>query len=223
MEYLFRGVRLSLKDPELRKYLIKPFFWSIFLYLCVSLSITWMVSAWITDLIAGWQLPGWVEFLGPRLLAFLAWSFVAGPVFFGLNAVLSSFMWSDLSYRTEIDQYGSAPRVKNTVGAELGDSVARLPRSLGVSFLSLVLGLVGLGWVSAYPVGRVCLLDFTAPAYLRRGIFFGEQKVRVSLIPRSKGFALACGVVSLVPLLNLLCLPGAVIGATLMVRESEGR
>ncbi|MEQ1935188.1 MAG: EI24 domain-containing protein [Fimbriimonadaceae bacterium] len=152
---------------------------------------------------------------------FIAWSFIAGPIFFGINGMLSSILWDKLSLKVEQRVFGNAPEAKTTLGRALADSLARLPLTIGVSLISAILGFTPLAWLSAWPVGWLCLYDFTSCAYARRGLYYPAQKAASSRLPKAREFALGCGILSLIPLLNLICLPGCIAGATILVRKGE--
>jgi uncharacterized protein involved in cysteine biosynthesis len=63
------------------------------------------------------------------------------------------------------------------------------------------------------------LLDYTAPAFLRRGLTLGPQwaRLRHGFDRDTAAFALVAGLLSLVPLVGVLLLPGLVAGGTLLV------
>jgi len=224
MDYVLRGSKMVFGDRTLRKYLIKPFFWTILLYLTISISASQLAMGPLTRFLdwLGFVPDNWTGWIA-RLLFFIGWAFIGGPIFFGLNGMLSSTLWEDLSLAAEEKAFGSAPQHRTGFRAAWADTFRRLPLTIGVTVLSFFLGIFGLGWASAWPVGRLCLYDFTAAAYARRAVYYPEQKTAAKRIKKGVGFAVSCGIVSLFPLINLFLLPGCVVGATLLVREDEQR
>ena len=220
MSALIRGIKLSWADKRFRPYFWKPLIWSILAFMAIMIPLRIFLPPWIQGQFAEFGIstgPDWVWRLGINILLFL----ISGSVFYGLNGLLSSFVWEELSLFSEQLLYGSAPNQRVTFGTNLKDTLARLPSSVGLSILAILLSFTPMGVGSIWPNGRLCLLDFSAPAYLRRGVHFREQKAILAKNPKSMEFMLSSGIVTLFPFLNLLCLPGLVIASTIFVRESE--
>ena len=184
------------------------------------------------------RLPGWLglppggggwwaaEILGT--LAFVAlWVLLFSFVFVLLAGMFSGLLWDKLSLAVE--KIAGADKASPTTvplgcGAQASDTFSRLllNGSLGVAalVLSVVLGPIP-GLLTAALVG---LLDFTSPAYLRRGHTLGPQMARLLPRPdrRTVGFAFTAGLLSLVPFVGVLLMPGLVAGGTLLARRREG-
>ena len=185
------------------------------------------------------RLPGWLglppggrgwwaaEILGT--LAFVAlWVLLFSFVFVLLAGMFSGLLFDKLSLAVEkiagAEKASPPATVPLGCGAQASDTFSRLllNGTLGVAalVLSLVLGPIP-GLLTAALVG---LLDFTSPAYLRRGHTLGPQMAR--LLPRPDrgtiSFALTAGLLSLVPLVGVLLMPGLVAGGTLLARRREG-
>lgn len=222
MEYVLRGTKMVFGDRSLRKYLFKPLFWTILLYLTISFTAASLAVGPLSNLLdrIAFIPDNWTEWIA-RILFFLAWTFVGGPIFFGLNGMLSGILWDELSLAAEEKTFGSAPQHRTGFRAAWADTFRRLPLTVGVAILSFFLGIFGIGWASIWPVGRLCLYDFTAAAYTRRALYYPQQKEVAKRLRKGFGFSLTCGLISLFPLINLIALPGCVVGATLMVREDE--
>jgi uncharacterized protein involved in cysteine biosynthesis len=224
MEYILRGAKMVFTDRRLRRYLTKPLLWTILIYFVISFSASTLAARPITALLDRLQFipEGWTPWIA-RIVFFIAWSFIGGPIFFGLNGTLSSILWDELSLHAEEDAFGSAPRGKTTFTVALSDTLRRLPLTLAVAVLSFFLGIFGIGWASIWPVGWLSLYDFTAAAYARRGVYYPQQKHAAKRSKKGFMFAMGCGLVSLFPLINLILLPGCIVGATLLVRDEEER
>lgn len=159
---------------------------------------------------------------GTALLAYgLLWWFLSGVVFVSMAGLLSSVLWDRLSYEVERSIDPNPPKEQTNWSEWLIDA---LPRA---GFAALIFcGSLGCFWllpVSVALASWLCLYDYTASPYLRRGIPFHKQ---FGLAIRCKGwptFALTCGLLTLLPLVNVLLLPGLVAGGTLMVAEDKRR
>lgn len=209
-------------DRSLRRYLVRPLLLTILLYLTISISASQLAVGPLTDLLNRFDFipENWTTWIA-RIVFFLAWTFIGGPIFFGLNGMLSSILWEDLSFAAEEKTYGSAPQHRTGFRMAWADTFRRLPLTVAVAVLSFFLGIFGLGWVSLWPVGWLCLYDFTAAAYARRAVFYPDQKGASKRLRKGFSFAMSCGIISLFPLINLFLLPGCVVGATLLVRDDE--
>jgi uncharacterized protein involved in cysteine biosynthesis len=81
-----------------------------------------------------------------------------------------------------------------------------------------------LGWLgllaSAVVAGVLGLVEFSAPAYARRGVLYPAQ-LRVLRLRAALGFGVCTGLVSLLPLIFVLAMPAMVVGGTILCREGE--
>lgn len=212
---------MSWTDRQLRPYIIKPFLWTVLSYAVIALVLGWAFATLVSPHLIGWGIPeAWANVLS-RLAFFLAWGLIGGAVFFMINGVFSSLLWDDLSRQAELQIYGHAPLAKTTIRRSVADSIRRIPYACGVGLLSFFLGLTPLFWLSVWPVGQMSLVDFTAPAHARRGLYYPAQKKAAQSLSGQHGFAVLAGMISLFPIVNALCLPGCIIGATMLVRRSE--
>lgn len=213
---LLRAFRVVLTTPRLRVLAVRPLLWSLALYV-----VMWVV-AWVG---LSWLVVRWtgaegslavVATLVSGALALLAATWLAGYLFVAVLGVVSSFLWDAISRHVD------GPRAHEPLSAIrlVGDAAARLALAgvvtagvlawsllSGGSFLPALLGAALLG-----------LLDFTAPAFLSRGVTLGRQ---VGLLPclswEAAWLALAVGVLALLPLLAALFAPVLVVAGTLSV------
>lgn len=220
MQYVIRGVRMVWSDKSLRRYVIRPFLWTIALFIAIMVPLRFWLPGFLGGLWerTGWvEPPGWVWWIVVTLIFFV----ISGTVFFMLNGILSGLLWDDLSRESEERAFGTAPQYQTPFGRSVADSIARIPSTVGWSIIGIFLGFTPFGIGSSWPNGRMCINDFTAPAYARRQLYFPAQKARANKLRSAQSYAWTCGLISLVPLVNLICLPGMVVGATLMVRAED--
>lgn len=201
--------------------MVAPLTVSMVLYLGIILAayfaIVPNVSAWVEHL----SVPRILALLGANLLYGFLLFFGSGFLFLTLAAVCCSTLFDRLSYEVESLVTGNAPKVRLSWTQNLGDLTGRTFAVL----LGSVIG-IGCGWTCLGVAGFLvaCLFslwDYTAAYYLRRGITFGIQFSRCMRIPRKAGFMLTGGLLTLVPVLNVLMLPAMVAGGTLMAMDGE--
>lgn len=185
------------------------------------------------------RLPGWLglapggrdwwaaEILGT--LAFVVlWVVLFSFVFVLLAGMFSGLLWERLSLAVEqILDPGKPPPIPVRLGcrAQASDTFSRLLLNGVFGALALVLSLA-LGPIPGLlTAALVGLLDFTSPAYLRRGYTLGPQMGRLLVRPdrATMGFAFTAGLLALVPLVGVFLMPGLVAGGTLLARRREGR
>ncbi len=185
----------------------------------ITVAVAWIVPALVRKIDLPDSASRVLESLGSIGVGAIA-AFAALPIYLIISGLFSSLLWDKLSLAVEQHVYGSAPTQRVGCGTQITDSVSRSAFSGGLFIVSLcfcwtgpVAGAVYAGWIG--------LLDFSASAYLRRGIAFGEEFRKVWRPQGAKGFALMCGLTSLLPFLFVLLLPGMVAGATILCREGE--
>ncbi|MCW5947187.1 MAG: EI24 domain-containing protein [Fimbriimonadales bacterium] len=220
MQEFVRGNLLILKTPRLWSFVWKPMAIALACYVAIVAT----VSLWLIPYLVGmFDLPVWIEesmkWLGRAGLV-IVMSFLGLPIYLAISGLFSSLLWDRLSLEVERTLYGTSPNVKVGCGGLIWDSLTRAAFS-GVLFLvSLCFFWTGPIAPAIY-AAWIGTLDFSASAYIRRGVLFPSEFSRVWKPKRAKGFAIACGLVSLVPLLFVLMLPGMVAGATILCREGE--
>jgi uncharacterized protein involved in cysteine biosynthesis len=219
MQHIREAFALFARHPKLWSFVIKPLGWSALLYLGLIFGGYWLVVPPIQRLFEAWDL-GWLGGALGLIIYLIAWFFLSGMVFLALVSFFSSLVWDRMSVEVEMLTTGSAPSHRVPVRAQLADSIQR-------TVLTILLSLVGLVSVLCVPViGPVLvaaylgLLDFTAPAFVRRGKLLGEQRRELRYLNSRGQFALAAGVLSIIPFLNVLMLPILVAAGTIMVARS---
>ncbi len=219
MQYIREAFSLFARHRKLWSFVAKPMAWSALLYLLIVFAGYWLIVPPIQGLFESWGVGWFGEAIGV-LIYLVAWFFLSGMVFLALVSFMSSLMWDRMSAEVELIAMGTAPSHPVGTAAQIGDSIQRTLLTLVLSVIGLLSGLciplVGPLLVAAY----IGLLDFTAPAFVRRGKLLGAQKRELKRLKSRHEFALVAGVLSLVPLLNVFMLPILVVAGTLMVARS---
>lgn len=219
----FAGIGLVLRTPRLWPLCVGPLLLALFAYALLGTGIGFFVvprlAGWlgIERGSGGW----WAMEIGFVVL----WLFLFSFAFTLLAGIFSGLIWDRLSRAVEAIAAGGTLPADVTLGgaAALGDSLQRLLLNGTLGLVALLLFFLGPlpGLIAAALVG---LLDYTAPAYLRRGHTLPAQWRRLMGRPdgATLGFALVAGVLSLIPILGVLLMPGLVAGGTLLARRKEG-
>jgi CysZ protein len=225
----FDGVRLA-RTPGLRRYTWLPLLVS-FVIIAAGMAALFgylgEVAAWLTSL-----LPDWLDFLGFVLVPLLyLFGFLIGAWLFALLAVVvASPFLGDLSSAVERISSGAGPdqpprwaSVTAAIGRELRKLGYYLPRLLLVFVLSLVPVLNALAPVLWFLFGAwIMAVQFCDYPSENRARPFRDTVV---LLQRHRAAALgygSCVTLALsVPVLNLLLIPAAVAGGTLLWRQLQ--
>lgn len=169
----------------------------------------------------GWQLYGAHLSEGARVAAFLLYLVLFPFVFYLLGSAFLGVVFDPLSRETERELGGELPRCPLGFWQLAADTVKRLLLNGAILALALALGGVLGPIAGVLGAGLVSLLDYTSPAFLRRGSTLGPQARRLLTKPDTETltFALVAGLLSLVPFLGLFIAPGLVVGGTLLARR----
>ncbi len=222
----FRGIFLVARTPRLWPLCAVPLLAAFALY--VTLGV-------VLGVVLVPRLPVWLERDGAASglaqlvggAAFvLLWLVLFQFAFVLLAGIFSGLIWDRLSLAVEqlaaADDNGGVPDAARLgCRAQAGDTLGRFLLAAMLAALAFALG-CALGPVPGVAVAAlVGLLDYCAPASLRRGRTLGPQwtHLRRSGGRDALGFALAAGLLSLVPLAGVLFAPGLVAGGTLLVRR----
>jgi uncharacterized protein involved in cysteine biosynthesis len=214
---------MVVRDRSLRRYIIGPLLASGAVFLILLILAYFL---FVPPLAAGMARLGLSaeqsSLLGTATFLFLV-VFVSGVLYIAIAGFLSALLWDRLSLEVEKRTVGSAPEGSLSKSEVLADSFVRL-------LFSVAFGLIGTccGWILfAIPgiliAGYIGLLDFTAPAFLRRNVTLGKQMRLLFKLDQSPTFLVAAGLLSLVPFVNVLVMPALVAGGTLMVLKSQSK
>jgi uncharacterized protein involved in cysteine biosynthesis len=210
-------MRLVFGNSRFHRYIWRPMLLSFAMFVGI-LTLGFIVFLpWIRGLAQHFGLSSAAgTFLALVLSLLLLW-FFSVTVYLTLAGLMSSTMWTPLSHEVE-----SALRHDSPMGAPpfFADAI---PRTI-FSFVICICALIG-GFCGALPAlffaAWLSLYDYTSAYYARRGIAFPQQ---FPLVYQNRGwvsFALGCGLLTLIPFLNVIMLPALVAGATLMCVESD--
>jgi len=157
------------------------------------------------------------------VLYILLWFFLAGVIFLGIASFLSSLLWDRLSIEIETLVSGSAARQELPPAIAMADSVRRTLLSIGLALVALCASFIPPFIWPVVIAGYVGLIDYTSNAYARRGIQLAEQRRLVRKLPEWASFWLIGGLVTIVPVLNVLFMPIMVAAGTIMVTKGDQR
>lgn len=221
MGYVLRGMRMVFNEPRLRPFLWKPWVTSLIIFLAVLVLgfALWVPVA--AGLATSLGLPGWLGAGLGAVLYGLLWWFAAGVVFLFFAGILSSLLWDRLSAEVESLAGVSNSRTPPGCGLQLWDTLLRLPFTFLIAAATLIVGWTCLGLTGVLLAGWLSLYDYTACAYVRRHILFSRQFFRVFRNPSWPGFALASGLITLLPFVNVLLMPALVAAGTLLCADAE--
>lgn len=150
--------------------------------------------------------------------------------FTALTLLIGEPFYERLAVRVEESMGGAPPEAGGSLGGELvrgaGDAVVVGGIALGCAALFFTLGLLpGVGQ-TIVPVVAACVSGYllsgelTGIALGRRGLRRRERFARLRRErPLAVGFGTAVFLVFLIPLGAVLAMPGAVVGATMIVRD----
>jgi CysZ protein len=217
-----RGIALTLTTPRLWPLCLGPLLGALVAYAALGVGGYYLV---LPHLLQWLDASGQWAFLA-GLAAAVLWVLLFPFLFTLLAGGLFGLVFEPLSRAVERIAAGpdaTLPEARLSWGVTVQDSIGRLllngTLGFGAFLLAFALGPVP-GVLAAALIG---LLDYTSPAYLRRGLTLGPQARR--LLGRRDGatfgFAAVAGLLSLVPFLGVLMMPGLVAGGTLLALRRE--
>ncbi len=227
--YFVQGLAMIVL-PQLRWFVLIPLLINILVFSGMVYWASGYFSQWMTRL-TGW-IPQWLSFLeylvwpllflGLAAVVFFTFTIIGNFIAAPFNALLAEKVQrmegADLPDMQLSDWLSVVPK---SLGRELCKLLYYFPRALLLLLLSFI-PLVGMvlwflfnGWMMA-----VQYCDYAAD---NRGVSFAQMKTRLRpQITKCWPFGAVVNLAMLVPLLNLLIIPAAVVGATLFwEREVE--
>ncbi len=192
------------------------------------------VVAWATPFADGWGSPWLGLFRGALTAVFFGGSLLLALISFtAVTLLVGQPFYESLSERVDRSEGGDAPESGLPLWQDLWisarESLAVLVRVALWGVLFFALGFVPVVGQTVVPAVGFCVSGFflaeelTAIALQRRGVRLGE---RLRLLRSRKLLALGFGVpltlLFLVPFVAVFVMPGAVAGATLLVRDLLG-
>ncbi|MFF7649333.1 EI24 domain-containing protein [Streptomyces sp. NPDC007983] len=192
------------------------------------------VIAWATPFADDWSSPWLGVFRGALALLFAAAClFLAVITFTAVTLLVGQPFYESLSKEVDRSEGGEAPDSGLSTWQELWtglrEAIALLIRVTLWSVLFFALGFIPVVGQTVIPALALCVTGFflaeelTSVALLRRGVLLAERR-RMLRGRRllTVGFGLPLALLFLVPLVSVILMPGAVAGATLLVRDLTG-
>lgn len=223
MEYIVQGIRLVYGNKKYWPYVAKPLLISSVLFVLVFVggyvALVKGLQSWLGAMGGYWSSAAGVT--GGSVLYFVLWWYIAGIVFITFASVASAFHWESLSHQIEQEIYGDSPLPQQNWFALGMDGALRMAHMSLLMCLSLTCFFVP--FLGVFLMGWLCCHDYTAPAMMRRGVFFHRQTPRVLRLKRWPVYGLVCGIFAVIPFVNLFLMPAFVAAGTLMVADTEGK
>ncbi|MFF1411999.1 EI24 domain-containing protein [Streptomyces sp. NPDC058289] len=235
--YLLAGQRWVLRHGRWLGFGLLPGLVSLALYAGALIGLGYGaddLTAWATPFADDWSSPWLGLFRGfLTALVFSLGLFLAVITFTAVTLLVGQPFYESLSEQVDRTEGGEVPESGLTLAQELWisarDSLRILGRVLLFGILLFALGFVPVIGQTVVPVLGFCVSGFflaqelTSVALMRRRVQLTEQ---LALLRGRRMMALGFGVPLvlsfLVPLVAVFLMPGAVAGATLMVRDLVG-
>lgn len=224
MRYVAAGIGMFIRDKSLWRYAWRPMLLSAFVYLAIAALGFAVFVPFVRGAIesAGAQGEGWARFIRDTaglvaaiLYVIVLWVF-SGMIYIMICSLFSAFMWDRLCEEVE-EKLGIFEKPQPIgCGILLADSLVRFIVAMFIAAFGFATGWMCMGITAIVSTGWMCLLDFTAPAYLRRGKPFWDQHREVYKLKGWPFFILCTGMLTLLPFINLILLPAMVAGGTML-------
>lgn len=192
------------------------------------------VIAWATPFADDWSSPWLGAFRGALAILFAAAClFLAVITFTAVTLLVGQPFYESLSEEVDRSEGGEVPESGLSTWQEvwigIREAIALLIRVTLWSVLFFALGFIPFVGQTVIPALALCVTGFflaeelTSVALLRRGVLLKERR-RMLRGRRllTVGFGLPLALLFLLPLVAVFLMPGAVAGATLLVRDLTG-
>jgi len=220
VRHIWQGGQLLRDYPNLRAYVWKPLGWAVAAVTAIFLvglcATNALVRANIGD--SGVLLAEVAGLIG----YFLIWWLIGPAAFLAIASFTSSLLWDPLGVEVERITLGTAAEAHLSKGALARDSILRLMFAVFIGIFALVAAAFATPVAGILVAGYGATIDVTAGAFLRRGVRLGGQFGRIYKLPGFPSFAAVAGLLTLLPVVNVLFLPVLVTGATIMVAKAKG-
>lgn len=233
--YLARGFAL-LREKALRRYVVIPILINIVLIVGLLTLAGWQLSGWLDYWLSS-LLPSWLQWLESVLwwIAMVLFTLAFCYIFTLLANLIASPFNGMLSSRVEQLVTGTAPESGLSLGGEMLDGITgelrRLRYYIGraalLALASLVLLFIPIANLAIAPLWFIFGAFMLAFEYLdqpmaNRGLTFEVKMSRLRARRwRHLGFGSVVTLATAIPLANLVVMPAAVIGATLLYLETS--
>jgi len=222
---LREGFGVIARNADLRKLAVAP--------LLISAGVLFLV--WILAVgVGGGALGNWIGSVLPWLAQAAPWIgrvivavglwFLTSTLFIHFALLAGAHFWDELSFRVEQRVMGHAPRQPISFPRIALEIAMRTMFALCFAVTGLLFGWLFAGIVGVFLAGTLAFFDLTAAAFARRGVLFPVQIFKAMNMREALWFIPVAGVVALVPILNIMLLPGLLSTATLVVaRRHQSR
>ncbi|MFF5258548.1 EI24 domain-containing protein [Actinomadura viridis] len=232
--YLFRGLGWVARHPLQWLFGLIPALIVLVVYAAALGALAWNlgdIAGWLTPFADGWsEWPRDIMRVVAGIALFGASLFLAVLTFTALTLLVGDPFYENISEKVEDSQGGAPPEpdvpLMTQIGRAVKDTALLGLVALGFALVFFVCGFLPVVGQTVVPVvaafvsGYFLAGELTSVALERRGLL---RKDRFALMRRNRGlvvgFGVATVVVFLIPLGAVLAMPGAVAGATLLVRE----
>lgn len=215
---LLRGFAYISRKPKLWSYAWGPVIATVLLYVGLLVVLQVSLKPVIDRIAPDSGVFSSLPIIG-SIAVFLLWLVAANFVVIAISSLFSGLLWGKLSLTVEQDMYGDAPDVRLGCLPQAKEFFWRLLQSVVAVLAVILFGWFGLV-AGAVIVGVLGVIEFSAPAYARRGVLYPAQ-LRVTRLPAALGFGVGAGLLSLLPFVFVLAMPALVVGGTILCREGE--
>ena len=214
---ILRGTVLLWRNPRLWGIALAPLFAAVVLYTALGVGGGFVMIPLLREWFGG-SVPPWLAAAG----FVVAWVLLFPFLFALLVGAFAGVIFEPLSLAVERVVRGeTVPKSGATV--PFTDTLARLTLAVTLAALSLLLGFVFGVVPGILAASMVALLDYTSPAFARRGKLLSAQWRELIAKPKpdAASFALVAGLFSVLPIIGVLMIPGMVAGGTLLALRRE--
>lgn len=234
---LWRGCTFWARSPRLMLLGLLPALLS-FVLLAGAL-VAWMrvapdVAVWLTPFGRLWSDDLIAVLRAAIVIALVVGGFaLAVVVFTALALLIGAPVYERISRAVEQAGGGITAEVQSSLSHQIGraihDSARMITSAVGLGIVVTVLGLLpavgpaAAAVVAAVGGGRIVLVELSGTPCDARGMTLGERRLLLRRHRwRALGFGLVTYLLLLIPGASVLLMPGAVAGATMLVRDVLG-
>jgi CysZ protein len=233
----YRAVLIVLRDSKLIRFALVPWLINIGVFIG-ALTAFGYLDRWLMAKLTAWMGTGWWVPVTAWILGLLLFAaFGAGLIltFTFLCGIIGGAFSEQLSFHAERAISGAVhPSPEGTFykiwARSAVESIKGLLFFLTVWAVLLLLNLIPIAGVLLFGITSTlwtawCLtFEFTAPAYERRGLRFAEKRTLLTgNIGRSLGLGISILLLTMIPFVNLIFLPFAVVAGTLWAVDTDLR
>lgn len=232
--FMFKGLRLAWQ-PGIRPWVLIPLLSNFLVFIAVTIWAWNVASEWLATWLS-W-IPSWLDFITGLITIFLMgiWLFIYSFIYVMLgnliaapfNGLLSEKVEAHLTRRQlpDFSWRKLPPLILRTVKRELQKLLYFLPRALGIGLLCFVLSFVPALNLAVPVIAFLWGSWWLAIQYIdypldNRGTPFGQLRRQLrQQSGQGYGFGALALAASMVPVLNIIAMPVAVIGGTALWLE----